>query len=150
MKRGVNRRATIWAWEQSLPPPSKLLLLALAASASGPDHQVNLAATVTVTVLSERTGLARRTVHTHLRRLEASHHLVAEERVNATGMRLANRWHLNVDGLGPVPLSIATAWKDDTCTSRHPNPPESPPAPASMSTPPELPGVSETPEQATS
>lgn len=142
-RRGVNRKATLWAWEQPLAGSSKLVLLALAILARGPEHRVNLSATATVDELAQLTGLGRRTVRTHLRALEASEHVVAEQRIDVTGARLANRWHLNVDGLAPVALAVPTVWKDDTWQSstRDRGLEPSPQPPASTSTQQELPGM---------
>jgi pyocin large subunit-like protein len=100
----VSSTSTSWAWQQRVGSPStKLVLLAIAELAGGL-HSVE--ADAAVGELVKRTELDRRTVQRHLRLLEQSHHIVIEHRHDTGGRRLANRWHLNVNELAPVPLDF--------------------------------------------
>jgi hypothetical protein len=100
----MTAESTNWAWKQQLPATPKLVLLALADMAGGAEHSIDLR--VTVDELVKRTGLGRRTVQYQLRALEQSHHIVRDDRYDSHGVRLANRWNLNVNELAPVALDL--------------------------------------------
>lgn len=89
----MSIKAICWAFEQDLPPTSKLVLLKLADNANDDGWCWPSQAT-----LARHTSLTRETVNRHIAKLEESGHLTVKRR-KQEGVNLPNHYLLNLRGV---------------------------------------------------
>lgn len=88
----MSVRAMTWAWEQAIPPATKLVLMALA------DHADNEGVCWPgVRSVAEKTRLSKEAVRYHLRILRRRGLVVSEERVREDGGHTSNTYRLPVN-----------------------------------------------------
>lgn len=89
----MSIRAIAWAFEQDVPPTSKLVLLKLADNANDEGWCWPAQST-----LARHTSLTRETVNRHISKLEAAG-LLAVKRRTQEGVNLPNYYRLNLGGV---------------------------------------------------
>lgn len=98
----MSIKAMNWAWEQKLPPSSKLILMSLADAADDTGE-----CWPRVRIIAEKCCTSERTVQRVLKEFEQSGVLVVSRRFRADGAQTSNRYQLSLltpsDNLSPPP-----------------------------------------------